>query len=167
MEQNCLEQTLNDVVRVELVLASACDFAVPFRVPGIVSMAGTKTVDGETVDRIGAATLALAYEPGASDHGEMDAAPSLSQSVNRKSAGIIVTHELQVPIVGGFEDVRTAVNVLNTKNFNVVLTTVSGTRYLLYTLPNSCVVSLDETDVNQQSTVKVQVLSMSHVIRLE
>ncbi len=167
MEANCREQTLDDVVRVQLVLTSACDLAVPCAVPGIVSMAGTKVVDEETVDRIGAAVLSVAFTADADDTGAMDDAPTLRQSEKRHNAGIVVTHDLQVPVTDGFEAVREAVNTLTGRHFHVVLTTASSGRYLLMALANTSIVSLEEQDVNQQSTLSVQVQSMSHVIALE
>jgi len=165
MTQNCNEQVLDDVVRVDLVLASLCDLSVPFKVK-LTEMAGTKRVSGEVVDRIGAPELSIAYAVKDGDDGEMDSAPSLKQTEKRQALGIIVNHDLQVPVTAGFEATRTAVEGLQTRHFHVVLTTDDGTRYLLYSLPGSSLILLDEQSVNQQATVKVTLQSMSHVIRL-
>ena len=166
MIQDCLEQILDDVVRVDLVPASLCDLAVPFQVSGLTQMSGTKTEGGATVSRIGAAALSLAYTVTDGDDGEIDSAPTLKQSEKRQAAGIIVSHDLQVPVTAGFEATRIAVNALQTKDFHVVLTVSDGTQYLCYSLPNTSSVLLDETGINSQSTVKIALQSMSHVIRL-
>jgi hypothetical protein len=80
--------------------------------------------------------------------------------------GIVINHDLQVPVTAGFETTRTAVQGLQTRHFHVVLTTDDGTRYLLYSLPGSSLLLLDEQEVNQKATVKITLQSMSHVIRL-
>ena len=96
----------------------------------------------------------------------MDSAPYLKQTEKQQAAGIVVTHDLQVPVTAGFEATRIAVEGLQTRHFHVVLTTDDGVRYLLYSLPQSSLLLLDEQDVNQKATVKVTLQSMSHVIRL-
>lgn len=165
MIQNCSEQILDDVVRADFVLASECDLPIPFQI-AVTEMAGTKTESGQTVDRIGAAKLSLAYAVQDGDDGEIDSPPVLKQSDKRQAAGIIVSHDLQISVTAGFEATRVAVESLQTRYFHVVLTTTDGTRYLLYSLPNTSLLLLDEQDVNQKSTVKVTLQSMSHVIRL-
>lgn len=165
MIQNCSEQLLDDVVRVDVVLASLCDLEVPFQVR-CTEMASTKTVDGQTVSRIGAPGLSLAYNVQDGDDGEIESAPSLKQTDKQVAAGIVVSHDLQVPVTAGFEATRVAVKGLQTRHFHVVLTTQDGTRYLLYSLPSTSLLLLDEQDVNQRTTVKLTLQSMSHVIRL-
>ncbi len=169
MEQNCREQILDDVVRVLLVPASSCVMSIPFSVAGLTSMAGTRPISGANVDRIGAAVLSVGLVPdtdGYTDDGEMGTPPSLRQSESRQSAGVVVQHELTILIIDGFETVREKVNTLRDTDFNVILLTDDGRRYLLYGVPNGSEVLLDETDVNHDSTLKVGVQSMSHVIRL-
>jgi len=165
MIQNCNEQILDDVVRVDVVLASLCDLEVPFRV-SVTEMSGTKVVSGQTVDRIGTPGLSLAYNVQDGDDGEIENAPSLKQSEKQQAVGIVVSHDLQVPVTAGFEATKEAVRGLQTRHFHVVLTTADGTRYLLYSRPCTSLLLLDEQDVNQQVTVKVTLQSMSHVIRL-
>lgn len=165
MIQNCVEQILDDVVRVDLVLASRCDLEKPFQV-SMTEMAGTKTEGGQTVDRIGAAGLSLAYNVQDGDDGEIEDAPSLKQTDKQQAAGIVVSHDLQIPVTAGFEATRIAVNSLQTRHFHVVLTTDDGTRYLLYSLPNTSLLLLEEQEVNQNAIVRVTLQSMSHVIRL-
>lgn len=165
MIQNCNEQVLDDVVRVDVVLASLCKFDIPFKI-ALTNMTGTYTDGGVTKDRIGAPGLSIAYDVQDGDDGEIDSAPTLKQSEKQQAMGIVVNHDLQVPITAGFEATRIAVEGLQTRHFHVVLTTQEGTRYLLYSLPGSSLLLLDEQDVNQKATVKVTLQSMSHVIRL-
>lgn len=165
MIQNCNEQVLDDVVRVDVVLASLCDLDVPFKVKK-TEMTGTKTVSGQTVDRIGTPGLSIAYNVQDGDDGEMESAPTLKQSEKQQALGIVVNHDLQVPVTAGFEATRIAIEGLQTRHFHVVLTTQDDTRYLLYSLPGSSLLLLDEQEVNQKATVKITLQSMSHVIRL-
>lgn len=165
MIQNCNEQLLDDVVRVDLVLASECKIDIPFQIAK-TDMPGTRVVNGSPVDIIGAPGLSLAYNVQDGDDGEMDSAPVLKQTDKQVAAGIVVTHDLQVPVTAGFEATRIAVEGLQMRHFHVVLTTQDGVRYLLYSLPNTSLLLLDEQDVNRTATVKVTLQSMSHVIRL-
>lgn len=165
MIQNCNEQLLDDVVRVDLVLASECKIGIPFQIAK-TDMPGTRVVNGSPVDIIGAPGLSLAYNVQDGDDGEIDSAPVLKQTDKQVAAGIVVTHDLQVPVTAGFEATKTAVRGLQMRHFHVVLTTQDGVRYLLYSLPNTSLLLLDEQDVNRTATVKVTLQSMSHVIRL-
>lgn len=159
MEQNCKEQILDDIVQVDIVAASKCLFVIPFQTAGIITMR-------ENDKTIGPADISILYNVQNDGEWEMDSAPLLKQSEKRSAAGIIVSHDLQVPILSGFESMREATNALHTKDFHVVMTTQEGVRYLLYSLPNSCEILFDEQDVNQSSTIKVSLQSMSHIIRL-
>ena len=165
MIQNCNEQLLDDVVRVDLVLASECKIGIPFQIAK-TDMPGTRVVNGSPVDIIGAPGLSLAYNVQDGDDGEIDSAPVPEPTDKQVAAGIVVTHDLQVPVTAGFEATKTAVRGLQMRHFHVVLTTQDGVRYLLYSLPNTSLLLLDEQDVNRTATVKVTLQSMSHVIRL-
>lgn len=165
MIDNCKEQILSDVVRVDLVLASQCDLIVPYQVR-ISEMISTKVVSGQTVSRIGTPGLSIAFSVQDGDEGEMESAPTFKQSEKQQASGVVVSHDLQVPIVAGFKETRAAVDSLQTRHFHVVLTTADGTRYLLYSLPGTSLLLLDEQDVNQRTTVKVTLQSKSHVIKL-
>lgn len=166
MIQNCTEQILNDVVRIELVPASLCDMAIPFNVSGISSMSGTKIVSGQTVSRIGAAVLTFAYTSQDGDEGEYESAPTLKQMPKRLSAGIVYTHDLQIVVSAGFQTTYEAVCALKSVDFHVVMTTQSGERYISYSLPNTSSVTMEEQGVDTNATVKVSLQSMSHVILL-
>ena len=166
MDINCLEQFLNDVVKVELVLASACDFDVPCQVSGLTQISGSKTVGGEQVSRIGTPALSLGLNLNGQMNGELDNTPSMKQSEKRMPSGIVVSFEFQLPIIYGFDSTRTAAKAINTKDFHVVLTTDEGSRYLCYALPNTSSLLLDEQGVNSELTVKVALQSMSHAIAI-
>ena len=102
MIQNCNEQLLDDVVRVDLVLASECKIDIPFQIAK-TDMPGTRVVNGSPTDIIGAPGLSLAYNVQDGDDGEMDSAPYLKQTEKQQAAGIVVSHDLQVPVTAGFE----------------------------------------------------------------
>ena len=169
MIQNCNEQLLDDVVRIDLVLAASCHFAVPFQVSLTeMAVANLSEWTPQSTDHavIGQALLSVAYNVQDGDDGEMDSAPSLRQNDKQAADGITVSHDLQIPVTAGFEETKTAVQGLQTRHFHVILTTQDGTRYLLYSLPCTSLLLLDEQDVNQKATVKVTLQSKSHVIRL-
>ena len=169
MIQNCNEQLLDDVVRIDLVLAASCHFAVPFQ-KQLTEMAvenlGEWTPQSTNHPVIGQALLSVAYNVQDGDDGEMESTPSLKQTEKQQAMGVVVSHDLQVPVAAGFEATRTAVQALQTRHFHVILTTQDGTHYLLYSLPGTSLLLLDEQDVNQKATVKVTLQSKSHVIRL-
>lgn len=166
MIQNCYEQLLDDIVKVQLVLAANCDMAIPFQVSGIDVMDGFKTEGGQQVDRIGAAAVSIAYTTTEAEQGELLQTPVLKQQDKRVPAGITVQHTLEVPIAAGFKEVRAAVAACQTQDVHVVLTSDAGVRYVLYAIPGSSSVLVDEQGVNQTTTLKVQLTSMSHVIKL-
>jgi hypothetical protein len=166
MEQNCNEQFLDDIIKVQLVLASTCDMAIPFQVSGVTVMQGTKDVSGQTVDRIGPAVVSVAFDPTQTEQAEILSVPTLKQQDKRVAAGITVQHQLEVPVLAGFQDLRSAVAQCHTKDMHAVLTSAEGVRYVLYAVPGSFSVLIDEQGINQQATLKVQLTSMSHVIKL-
>lgn len=171
MTQNCNEQLLDDVVRVDLVPASECSLPVPFQVAGLTEMTVQNLAQWApqtAITALGAAAMSLSYSVTDGDDGEIDQAPSYKQSEKRQAAGNVVSHSLDIPITAAFQATREAVaKVQQEGDFHVVLTTSDGERYLIYTLPNASSVALDETGVNQQATVKVSGQSMSHVILLK
>ena len=104
MIQNCNEQLLDDVVRIDLVLASSCHFAVPFQV-SLTEMAVENlsqwTPQSTNHAVIGQALLSVAYNVQDGDDGEMDSVPSLKQSDKQAASGITVSHDLQIPVTAG------------------------------------------------------------------
>ena len=169
MIQNCNEQVLDDVVRIDMVLASTCHFTTPFKIAMsemAVANLSDWTPQSTTHAVIGQARLSVAFNVQDGDDGEMDAAPSLKQTEKQQALGIVVSHDLQIPVTAGFEATKTAVKGLQTRHFHVILTTESGTRYLLYSLPGSSLLLLDEQDVNHEAVIKVTLQSMSHAVQL-
>ena len=157
MIQNCNEQILEDVVKVELVLHSACTFPVPIQKSDITTMSAT----------IGTATLVANYIGDSAATGEYDQAPTFQQTEKKQQIGTVVTHKLKVLITGGFEGIITAENALRGAYFHLVLTTADGTRYLSYALPNTSVATIDDQmGASRQMTLNVTLMSMNHIIRL-
>lgn len=164
---NCEELFLNEICHVELVPAAACDLAVPFSVSELTQTVGTKQVGGETVDRIGTPVMVIDVSDNADYQGVLDSAPTLKTTEKPQAAGYLRQHDLSVPTRGDYEKVREARGRLAGVDFHVVLRTLAGTRFLLYSLPNSSVVSVeDQFGSDSKQTVKVSLQSMSNMIRL-
>jgi hypothetical protein len=156
MNQNCNEQFLNDIIKVELVLASACAFSIPFSIPGISTIGGT----------VGSASLKIAASAQEGDDGEYEQQPVLKQQDKREAAGTLVQHSVQVAVTAGHADVRSKVAALQYKDFNVVLTTQDGLRYLIYSLPATSQVMIEEQGVDDTLTLKITSQSLNHIIRI-
>lgn len=172
MTQNweCEELFLNELVRAELVPMKDCDMAVPFNVGEVTQTAGKKkiTVSGQEqiVSRIGTPTMVI--DATATDAtGRLVSPPTLKTTEKPDRAGYIRQHDLQIPTEGGYEDIRKKRGELAGVDFNVVLEMRSGSRFLLYALPNSSTVAVeDQFSGEGKQTVKVSLQSMSNMIRL-
>ena len=73
MTQNCNYQELEQVVKVELVKDAACDIDEPYFIAGLTETPGTKTVGGETIDRIGEPDIVVAMDVADGTTAEMEA----------------------------------------------------------------------------------------------
>lgn len=168
MEPNCQEQILNDVVRVDLVLASECSLPVPFQVSQTkMQIPDLSHWTPQTpISALGASKLSVSYNADDADDGMMENAPKLKQATKTTMSGAVVTHDLQVPISLGFEDTEMAASLLHRQDFYVILSTESGARYLLYALPNGSEVLLEQAEVRQGGTLKITVKSASYAILL-
>ena len=169
MTQNweCEELFLNELVRVELVPMANCDMAVPFNVGEVTATAGWKKDNqNNTVSRIGTAVMVI--DATATDAtGRLVSPPTLKTTEKPDRAGYIRQHDLQIPTEGGYEDIRKKRGELAGVDFNVVLEMRSGSRFLLYALPNSSTVAVeDQFSGEGKQTVKVSLQSMSNMIRL-
>ena len=169
MTQNweCEELFLNELVRAELVPMKDCDMAVPFNVGEVTATAGKKKVTEEQiVSRIGTPTMVI--DATATDAtGRLVSPPTLKTTEKPDRAGYIRQHDLQIPTEGGYEDIRKKRGELSGVDFNVVLEMRSGSRFLLYALPNSSTVAVeDQFSGEGKQTVKVSLQSMSNMIRL-
>jgi len=162
MTRECLEQILEDVVRVDAVLASECDFDIP---PQITLTSMEENKNG--VSRIGAPSLSVAFSLQDGDDGEMEDAPDLNRTPKTTKAGKVNILTLKVPITGGFKATEIAANLLHRKDFHVVLTTDGGARYLLYSLPNSSECLLTGQDIGKKDTLNISMLSASQLIELK
>ena len=166
----CEELFLNELVHVELVPMKNCDMAVPFNVGEVTETAAMKkeTVSGEekTVSRIGSALMVI--DATATDAtGRLVSPPTLKTTEKSDRAGYIRQHDLQIPVEGDYDGIREARGKLAGVDFNVVLGMRSGSRFLLYALPNSSTVAVeDQFSGEAKQTVKVSLQSMSNMIRL-
>ena len=166
----CEELFLNELVHVELVPMKNCDMAVPFNVGEVTETAAMKkeTVSGEekTVSRIGSALMVI--DATATDAtGRLVSPPTLKTTEKPDRAGYIRQHDLQIPVEGDYDGIREARGKLAGVDFNVVLGMRSGSRFLLYALPNSSTVAVeDQFSGEAKQTVKVSLQSMSNMIRL-
>lgn len=167
----CEELFLNELVHVELVPMKNCYMAVPFNVGELTETAGKKeiTVSGQKqiVSRIGTPSMVIDATVTNETTGRLVSPPTLKTTEKPDKAGYIRQHDLQIPTEGGYEDIRQARGSLAGVDFNVVLEMRSGTRFLLYALPNSSTVSVeDQFGQDSKQTVKVSLQSMSNMIRL-
>ena len=154
---DCEELFLNEIVHVELVAAAGCNFSVPFNVGEQTKMSGTT----------GTAQMVFDVNESTSNTSVLDSAPSLKTSEKPQAAGYLRTHELTIPARGNYNKVREAKAALAGVDFNVVLRTAAGTRFLLYALPNTSMVSVeDQMGAESKQTVKVSIESMSNMIEL-
>ena len=166
----CEELFLNEVVHVELVPMSNCDLLVPFNVGEVTQTAGKKiTVSGQEqiVSRIGTPSMVIDATVTSETTGRLVSPPTLKTTEKPDKAGYIRQHDLQIPVEGDYEGIRQARGSLAGVDFNVVLEMRSGTRFLLYALPNSSTVSVeDQFGGESKQTVKVSLQSMSNMIKL-
>lgn len=145
------------MVRIDVVPQSLCSFVVPFQVPDIISMTGI----------IGQPVLTINYVGDEEATGMMDQEPKLKVTDKIQPAGRVRQHEVQAAVTDGLEGVRSAVAALQGVDFNILLTTADGERYLCYALPNTAQITLQEQmSATADLTVKAVVQSMSGPIRL-
>lgn len=173
MTQNweCEELYLNELVHVELVPMADCDMAVPFNVGELTSTAGKKrvTIGGQEqiISRIGTPVMVIDATVTDETTGRLVSPPTLKTTEKPDRAGYIRQHDLQIPVDGDYDGIRAARGRLAGVDFNVVLEMRSGSRFLLYALPNSSTVAVeDQFSGEGKQTVKVALQSMSNMIRL-
>lgn len=158
MMENCSEIFLSEVTHIELVKASACSLPVPFNVPEIVTMNSCV---------IGTPLMTLDVNDSASGITAQMNAPTLKTQGKTQASGYLRNHDLQIPVQYGYEEVREAKGLLAGVDFYAVLRTVAGTEFLLYALPNTSSVSVeDQFGGEQKQTVKVSMQSLSNMIRI-
>ena len=152
---NCNEIFLNEVTHIELVPAGNCTMPIPFNGGELVTM-------NDCI--IGSATMTLDVSDGGT---AQMTAPTLKTTEKPQAAGYLRSHDLQIPIQYGYDDVRQAKGKLAGVDFHAVLRTLAGSEFLLYALPNTSSVSVeDQFGGEQKQTVKVSIQSMSNMIKI-
>ena len=168
--EECQELLMAEVTRIDIMPMETLKVSVPFAVPNIaqaqVTMAnGTALTDAVLFTN---SLLSLNLGSDALADAEMQEGLTHKSTEKRDSAGIICTHTLQVPIESGFQAVRAKERALQDSDFHIVLTTVSGVRYLAYGLPNTSQFSIDDQMGEiAKMTIKATVQSASGFIKIE
>jgi hypothetical protein len=156
-ENLCLELRQDDIVRVDVYLASQCSMPVPAQVNS-VQFINSNLFTGDPV-------LTLTLPLG--DDTPMQDVPTLKVQNARQASGNVYTHDLQAAVQLARQQVESAIEVLNGKDFNVVYTRNNGAKDLSYALPNASMATIDETQSNNSvTTLKIKLQSMSALIRL-
>ena len=156
---DCNEIFLNEVTHVELVKASACTIPVPSNACPVTQLANCT---------IGTATMVIDSNDNDSYTGVLDSAPTLKSSQKDQMVGRLRQHDLTFTVRYNYNKVRKAVDALQGVDFYVVLRTADGSRYLLYALPNTSKVTVDDQfgSAEPKQTVKVSLQSLSNMIQL-
>ena len=176
MNQNCKEQILLDVIRIDLVPVELCDLLLPFQVVA-TETSGVKVVDNVAVDRIGKPVLTITMSDprpyiinsemaDEKSQFECEQPATLDQKDSRKSGGFTTTHSISAVISDNVGELRDVVYGLRGMDINIVLYTEGGDRYLGQSLPNTFKITLSENKVLYAATLQVEVASSSHVIHL-
>ena len=160
---------MQDVVRIDFMPTTALKIGIPFKIPNITSVVVTMSDDSALTDAklFAASLLSLSM----SGDGPTDAIPmdNISHKVTekREMAGIVRTHTLQMGVDIGFQTIREKEAALHETDFDIVLTTYDGDRYLVYSLPNSGQFTIDDQmGQSAQMNVKATVQSMSGFIKI-
>lgn len=155
--ENCFEIFLNEVTHIELVQASVCTLPIPFCVGEITQMNNCT---------IGEATMVVDISSTSAD-GLLQSAPTLNTQEKPQAAGYLRNHDLQIPIKDGYDTIRQKRGSLAGRDFYVVLRMLSGSEFLLYSLPNTSTVSVeDQVGSESKQTVKVSLQSLSNMIKI-
>ena len=156
-ENLCLELRQDDIVRVDVYLASQCSMPVPAQVNS-VQFINSNLFTGDPV-------LTLTLPLG--DDTPMQDVPTLKVQNARQASGNVYTHDLQAAVQLARQQVESAIEALNGKDFYVVYTRNNGAKDLSYALPNASMATIDETQSNNSvTTLKIKLQSMSALIRL-
>ena len=100
------------------------------------------------------------------DDTPMQDVPTLKVQNARQASGNVYTHDLQAAVQLARQQVESAIEALNGKDFNVVYTRNNGAKDLSYALPNASMATIDETQSNSVTILKIKLQSMSALIRL-
>lgn len=159
MTDNCTELRLDDLVRIDLLMADECTIPIPPTVTLHSLTASTLTLPTPV--------LSAAYTINSDDEAKLTDTPELKVSNARQASGNVYTHELTLPLLLERRKAEKAVDTLLGTDFHVLLTRADGSQDLSYCVPNGATLDLDET-TSSNSSVKLtaKLLSMSHLIRL-
>lgn len=155
--QECKELIFDDIVRVEIYLASECNITLP---PTIVLQSLS-----ETANLLGTPLFVAAFT--GSDAVMLSEAPSLKVKNGLQTAGNVYSHDLSVPVMVERQQAESLVEQLLGKNFIVAYTRADGSRDLSLPLPDACSCSIDESHSTAvTTTLKAKIRSMSNLIKL-
>ena len=169
----CSELFMDDVARFDFIRASDCKLSVPFGVANISEIQGcTFYTDYTDSNRPQAASLTFGKPVVIISRVGGDAmigdTPQHKVTAKREAYGHVRVHSLQIPIYAGFQTLREIEKSIKGVDFNVIVHTIDGTRYLAYGLPNSSDFSIEEQMGSSATmTVKASLSSMSGFIRLQ
>lgn len=161
---------MREVIRIDIMPEGSLSVSVPVSVPDVAEAAvmisnGTALSDASLFAE---SLLSLNLNGDALADAEMQEDLTCKSAVRRDSAGNIRTHTLQVGIEAGGAIVKAKERGLNNNDFHLVLTTVSGIRYLVHGLPNTCAFSTDEQKGStDRMSIKVTVQSMSGFMEIQ
>lgn len=167
--EQCQELIEREIVRVDIMPTTALKVSIPFNVQNITNAVVTMADDSELTDAklFIDSLLSLKMADDGTVDAEMQDGVSYKMTEKRDIAGMVRTHTLQIPIESGFDVIRVKEAALQHAEFYVVLTTGDGSRYLLYSVPNTSQFSVEEQIAqNVTMSVKVSLQSMSDIIRI-
>ena len=169
MNGECQELLMADVIRIDIMPTEALKVSIPYNVPNIAEAQVTMANGSELTNaRLFAdSLLSLNLAGDALADAEMQAGFTYKPTPKRSSAGVVYTHSPQVPIESGFQTIRAKERALQDSEFHIVFTTVSGDRYLVYGVTNTCQFSIDDQiGESAKMTIKPTVQSMSGFVKI-
>lgn len=157
MFEDCLEDILKDIAKVELIPLSDCKFPFPANVPDIAIMSAT----------FGKPLLTLAMDD--TGDGNMDASPTLRSQDQKTIAGHTVQHTLSCVVNEGLKAVRQKAASIYNIDIVPLITLLDGQQRTIIPLPNTSNFTIQENQQAGANTITVQLVaqSMSGVIELE
>ncbi len=153
----CNEVISDEIVRVEIYLASQVNFTLPTTVP-------FQSIN-LTANLFGTAAFVAALSD--ADAVALDDSPTLKIKNARQEAGNVYVHDLQVPVLVERAAAESLVNTLKGEDFHVVYTRADGSRDMSMTLPNAASCDIEESHSSSaKTTLKIKIRSMSNLIKL-
>lgn len=156
--ENCLEQILDDVIRIDIYRQSNVTFSVPFNAPAVNEI--TCTINSSITP-----VLSINLTETNTSDVVMEPAPKIQTTEKRETTGLIRTHAIEATIKDGFQTAQSAVDSLIYNDCVALLTTYNGTKYVVNPFPNTSTVTLsDNRQETHTMTVKYQAQSFSGLI---